>query len=115
MANHRADRISGEMKRKISDVIRFELNDPRIPMMCTVMAVSASKDLSHAKVYVSILGDDEVQENAMKALRKASGFVRHSIARSMNMRHSPEIHFELDKSISYSMEISRKLDELDGK
>lgn len=115
MAVNRSDRISEEMKRRVSDVIRFELRDPNIPMMCTVMSVKASKDLGHAKVYVSILGDDEVQQKAMKALRGASGFVRHSLARTMNLRHSPEIHFELDKSISYSMEIARKLDELDDK
>lgn len=95
----RIDRISGEMQRVISSVIREDLKDPRIPLMTSVMACKVTKDLKYAKVYISIMGDDDVKKDAMKALKNSAGFVRKEIAAKMNLRQTPELIFELDESI----------------
>jgi len=79
MANYsRTDRVSEEVKRELSAVIR-ELKDPRLPVMVTVVAVNVTKDLKFAKAHISIMGNEEVKNNALAALKSASGFIRREI------------------------------------
>jgi ribosome-binding factor A len=109
MANYRGGRINEEVKREISAIIRDEIKDPRMTAMVSVTAVKVTKDLSYAKVYVSIFSNNkEEQDNTFSALKSASGYIRKEIGRRVNLRNTPQILFELDESISYSM----KIDEL---
>ena len=102
-AYNRIDRISEEIKRELSMVIR-ELKDPRLPNMVSVVNVSVTKDLKYAKAYISIMGAPEVQ--------KAAGFIRKEMGRRVNLRITPEFTFVLDNSIEYGSHINEILKRL---
>ena len=109
MANYqRTDRISEEVQKHLSDIIR-ELKDPRIPLMTSVVSVSVTKDLKFAKVYVSVMGDDETKKEAIKGLKSAAGFIRKEIGSRVLLRALPEFHFELDNSIEHGAHINELL------
>ena len=111
MANERINRINEELHREIAGIVR-ELKDTRIPVMTSVVGVSVTNDLSYAKVYVSVMGNDEVQKNALAGLRSAAGFVRREVGRRVQIRHTPEILFELDHSIEHGAHINDILKKL---
>ncbi len=112
MANYsRTDRISEEVKRELSAVIR-ELKDPRLPMMTTVVSVRVTKDLKFAKAYISVLGDEAQKSGALDALKSASGFIRREIGHRLNLRNTPEFTFVADDSIEYGAHINEILKEL---
>lgn len=112
MANYnRTDRISEEVKRELSAVIR-ELKDPRLPIMTTVVAVRVTKDLKFAKAYISIMGDENAKSGALAALKSASGFIRREIGHRLNLRNTPEFTFVADDSIEYGAHINEILKEL---
>lgn len=111
MAKERINRINEELHREIAGIVR-ELKDARIPLMTSVVGVSVTNDLSYAKVYVSVMGDEEVQKNALDGLKSAAGFVRREVGRRVQIRHSPEILFELDRSIEHGAYINDILKKL---
>ena len=106
MANYRGGRINEEVRREVSNIIQNEIKDPRLTAMVSVTAVKVTKDLRYAKVFVSIFGkDEEEKNNTFTALKNASGYIRKEIGIWINLRHNPQIIFELDDSISYGMHI----------
>lgn len=107
----RITRISEEVKKEVSNIIQNDLKDPRLPSLVSVIACNVSKDLSHAKVYVSVLGSEEEKINAIKALKSAAGFIRRELGHRVQLRCTPEIHFELDTSIEYGIHMNKLLDE----
>ena len=111
MAKERINRKNEELHREIAGIVR-ELKDTRIPVMTSVVGVSVTNDLSYAKVYVSVMGNDEVQKNALAGLRSAAGFVRREVGRRVQIRHTPEILFELDHSIEHGAHINDILKKL---
>ncbi len=111
MAKERINRINEELHREIAGIVR-ELKDTRIPVMTSVVGVSVTNDLSYAKVYVSVMGNDEVQKNALAGLCSAAGFVRREVGRRVQIRHTPEILFELDHSIEHGAHINDILKKL---
>lgn len=104
----RIDKINEEVKRELSGVIR-ELKDSRIPMMTSVVAVNVTNDLRYAKVYVSVMGDEETKKKAIQGLKSAAGFVRREMGRRVQMRQTPEFLFELDNSIEHGAYINELL------
>lgn len=110
--NYRASRISEEIKKVISDVIKNELKDPRIAPLTSVTHVEVSRDLRHAKVYISVYGTDEEKNNTIEALRKASGYLRKEIGRRIKIFYTPEVDIELDKSIETGIHIAKLIDNL---
>jgi len=104
-------RISEEVKKEISNIIQNEIKDPRLPSMVSIIACEVSKDLSHAKVFVSVLGDADEKKNAMKALKSAAGFIRRELGHRVQLRATPEIHFELDTSIEHGIHINKLIDD----
>lgn len=116
MANYRGGRINEEVKREISIIIRDEIKDPRMTAMVSITSVKVSKDLKYAKVFVSIFGKNEEEKNeTFAALKSASGYVRREVGQRMNLRNTPQILFELDDSISYSMRIEELIDKTKDK
>ena len=116
MANYRGGRINEEVKREISIIIRDEIKDPRMTAMVSITSVKVSKDLRYAKVFVSIFGKNEEEKNEkFAALKSASGYVRREVGQRMNLRNTPQIIFELDDSISYSMRIEELIDKVKDK
>jgi ribosome-binding factor A len=112
MPEQRAQRVAEEMKREISDIVRNEIKDPRVSGMVSVTDVSVTRDLRHAKVFISVYGNDEEQQGTLFALSKAVGFVRSEIGKRIRLRHTPEISFQLDKSIAYGAHINQVLRDL---
>lgn len=95
----RINKISEAVKQELSQIIRAELKDPRIPSLTTVVSVDVTKDLKYAKINISVYGTDEEKQNAIKGLKSAAGFIRREIGNRLNLRYTPEMHFELDNSI----------------
>ncbi|HDR8067641.1 TPA: 30S ribosome-binding factor RbfA [Bacillus cereus] len=112
----RANRVGEQMKKELGDIISRKIKDPRIGFV-TVTDVQVSGDLQIAKVYISVLGDEEQKENTLKGLAKAKGFIRSEIGQRIRLRKTPEITFEFDESIRYGHRIDTLLHEInkDGK
>ena len=108
-------RINSEVQREMSSIIREDLKDPRIHPMTSVMAVEVTPDLKFAKIFVSVLGNDEEKEKTMEGLKKSASFARHQLAKRMNLRNTPELTFVLDTYIEYGVTMSKKIDELKEK
>lgn len=103
-------RINGEVLKELSNIIRGEIKDPRINPMTSVVAVEVAPDLKTCKAYISVLGDEESQKNTIKGLKSAEGFIRTKLAKSINLRNTPEITFILDQSIEYGVNMSHLID-----
>ncbi len=110
-AYSRTDRISEEIKRELSAVIR-ELKDPRLKVMVSVVGVRVTKDLKFAKAFVSVMGNEAEQKAALDALKSAAGFVRREIGSRIRLRIVPEFTFVLDNSIEYGAHINEVLKNL---
>ncbi len=109
--SHRPNRVGEQMKKELSDIIGRKIKDPRIGFV-TVTDVQVTGDLQQAKVFISVLGDDEQKENTLKGLAKAKGFIRAEIGHRIRLRKTPEIIFEFDESIDYGNRIETLLHQL---
>ena len=107
-------RVNNEVLKELSNIIRSEIKDPRINPMTSVVAVNVAPDLKTCKAYISVLGDEESQQNTIKGLKSAEGYIRNLLAKSINLRNTPEITFILDQSIEYGVNMSRLIDEVNG-
>ena len=105
-------RVNSEVLREMSLIIREDLKDPRIHPMTSVMAVEVTPDLKFAKIFVSVMGDEEAKEKTMQGLKKSASFARHRLADRMNLRNTPELTFVLDHSIEYGVTMSKRIDEV---
>ena len=105
-------RINEAVQREVSRVIREEVKDPRIPLMTSVTRAEVTGDLRYASVYISIYGDDAQKSEAMKALSKATPFIRSKVAGGLNLRYTPEIKFILDDAIEYGVNMISKINEI---
>ena len=105
-------RINGEVMRELSNIIRGEIKDPRINPLTSVVSVEVSPDLKQCKAYISVLGDEESQKNTLTGLKSAEGFIRKELARTVNLRNTPEIIFIMDQSIEYGVNMSKLIDEV---
>ncbi|HPJ01523.1 MAG TPA: 30S ribosome-binding factor RbfA [Candidatus Limiplasma sp.] len=105
MNNQRIDRVNEEVKRHVDAIIREELHDPRIKGTFSVTRAEVTRDLRYAKIYVSVLSDDD-RAAMMDGLKKAAGFVRKSLGKRMIIRYAPEILFEEDNNIAYGIHIA---------
>ena len=108
----RTDRIEEEIKKIVSKVIGQELHDPRLTGMISVTKVSVTRDLKYCKVFISMLGTKDENE-AMEALKSASGYVRREIGNNVRMHSTPEVKFVLDDSREYGNKIQKIISGLD--
>lgn len=108
-------RINGEVMRELSNIIRNEIKDPRIHPFTSVTLAEVAPDLKTCKAYISVLGDEKAQADTITGLKSAEGFIRRELARTVNLRITPEIRFILDQSIEYGINMSRKIDEVNGR
>lgn len=105
--------------RKVNDVVMRELaqilrdiKDPRVSPMTSVLSVEVAPDLKNCKVWISVLGSPEEGKHTMEGIRSANGFIRSELAHRVNLRNTPELHFILDDSIAYGVEMGHKIDEV---
>ena len=104
----RIDRISEEVRREVDRIIREELNDPRIAGTFSITRAEVTRDLRFAKIFVSVLEDDE-RDDMLKALKSAAGYIRRELARGIVIRQSPELSFVKDENIAYGVHIAKVL------
>lgn len=105
-------RINGEVLRELSNIIRREIKDPRINPMTTVVSVDVAPDLKTCKAYISVLGDESSQQDTIKGLKSAEGYIRRQLAKTVNLRNTPEIKFILDQSIEYGVNMSKLINDV---
>ena len=105
-------RINGEVLKELSNIIRSEIKDPRINPMTSVVAVEVAPDLKTCKANISVLGDEKSQKDTITGLKSAEGYIRRQLARTVNLRNTPEIRFILDQSIEYGINMSKLIDEV---
>lgn len=103
---NRSERVAGQMRRELAQLVQLELKDPDIGFI-SISDVEVTRDLAHAKVYVTVFNEEEAQ-SSLKALKKAAGFLRGRLGRAMRIRKVPELHFHHDDSV----ETGRRMDDL---
>ena len=107
-------RINNEVQKELSQIIR-ESKDPRIHPLTSVVLVEVATDLKTCKAYVSVLGSDEDRAKTEEGLKSAAGFMRHELARRLNLRNTPEIRFIMDTSIEEAIRMTNLIDEVNRK
>ncbi len=107
----RSDRVADAIKKEIASLLQNEIKDPRLPEMASVVAVEVTRDLSLARIYISVLGSEEEKKDCQAAIESASGFIRREIGKRVRLRNVPELRFIIDDSIERGMRISRLIDE----
>lgn len=105
-------RINGEVQKELSNIIRSEIKDPRIAPLTSVLSVDVTADLKLCKAYISVLGNEEAQKNTIEGLKSAEGFIRSRLAKSINLRNTPEIKFILQQSIEYGVNMSKLIQDV---
>ena len=105
-------RVNGEVQSVLAEIIRGEIKDPRISPLTSVVAVEVAPDLKSCKAWISVLGGEEERQNTLAGLKSAEGFIRRAIAKTINLRNTPEITFVMDQSIEYGVNMSHRIDEL---
>ena len=108
---NRLNRINEELKRKISNIINYEVKNSNVTGIISVTKVKTSPDLKYAKVSVSVINSKNIK-NTLTGLKAASGFIRSRIAEKINLRITPELVFELDESMVYGERIDSILNEI---
>ena len=112
MANYsRTDRVSEEIKRELSAIIR-DLKDPRLPQMVSVVSVRVTKDLKFAKANISVMGDEKTKKDAFAELKSAAGYIKKEVSKRLNLRQTPDFTFVEDDSIEYGAHIEELLKNL---
>lgn len=107
----RIDKVNQAVKREVSSIIHSELKDPRLEFV-TITSVEVSRDLQHARVTFSVLGDEKKAESAIQGLESARGFIRKLIGQRIRLRYTPDIEFIFDKTVEYSVRIEEALEEI---
>jgi ribosome-binding factor A len=110
MKPHRLARVAEVVREVASETILFEVRDPRVKGV-TVTRAEVSGDLQHAKVYVSVMGSDKEQDLCLHGLQHSAGFVQSKLAKRLQTRFTPVIHFILDLGVKKSIEMTRLLNE----
>lgn len=105
-------RINGEVQKELSKIISRELKDPRIHPMTTVTSVEVAPDLKTCKAYISVFGNEEAGKDTIAGLKSAVGFIRSQLAKTVNLRNTPEIRFVLDNSIEYGVRMTKLIDDV---
>lgn len=109
--SHRPERVAEAIKKEIADLIRNDIKDPRLGFV-TITGVEVTKDLSFAKIFVSVLGAPDQRLETVNILQKAAGFMRSEIGRRIKVRQAPELIFKLDTSLDHGTRIMEILHDL---
>jgi ribosome-binding factor A len=103
-------RVDEAVRAVLSDAISKDLHDPRVGFV-TVTSVKTSSDLRHARVYVSVLGDEQERADTLLGLRSAQGYLQSRVASAVRLKHTPALTFDYDDSIDTGMRISQLIDQ----
>lgn len=106
----RTDRVGSQMQRELAQLVRDELNDPRLGMI-TIQAVKVVRDFSHAKVYFTFIGGELETKEVTAVLKETAPFFRHELGHRLNIRTLPQLHFVYDESIEKGAHLSALIDQ----
>ena len=109
----RPQRLGDLMQRELSELIRLEVRDPRVGML-TITSVDVSPDMSHAKVFFTLLQKDKL-EDTLHGLKRSAGFLRSQLAKRISMYTTPELRFAYDESVERGDHLSRLIDSTKNK
>jgi len=109
MSSGRTRRVEEAVRAVLSDAIAKDLKDPRVGFV-TITGVKTSPDLRYARVYFSVLGDEQARSRSVAGLRSAQGFLQRRVAAELTLKHTPALSFEYDGSVDHGMRISEILD-----
>jgi ribosome-binding factor A len=110
--SRRTEQVGQEIQRILSEVLEFELKDPRVGF-ATITSVNVTPDLQRANVNVSVLGDDAERRESLRALERAKGFLRKRVGEELSLRQVPELRLHLDTSLDHALRIGELLNEVD--
>jgi len=111
MPTRRLEQIGDLLRAELSDLLRREMQDPRLGFV-TITNVTVSADLRNARVSVSCYGDAMAQQESLRALRSAAGFLRSEVGKRIRLRTTPQLSFQLDHSMAHAEEVQRTLNAL---
>lgn len=109
----RTRRVGEQVQREMAQLVQQEIKDPRLGLV-TISAVKLSKDMSHANIFFTVLDEEHPIAETLKILEGAAGFLRHELAKRMQLRIVPHIHFKYDESISYGNDLSALINKAMG-
>ena len=113
MAQHqRSDRVAAAVREEIANFLAEGVKDPRVTALVTVTGVEMTRDLRHAKVFVSIMGEDSQRASTIEGLQSVQGFLRSRLARSLSLRVAPDVHFVMDESVARAARIETLLNQI---
>jgi ribosome-binding factor A len=112
MTKNRVHRLNSLLKEVISEVVRKDVRDPRVPELVTITSVDISKDLHHAKVFISVIGEAAAKEQTIEALQSAAGFIAVQASKKVSLRYFPVLTFKLDNSVDQHLRIDTLLGEI---
>lgn len=113
MGSARMRRVDEAVRQVLSDAITLALSDPRVGFI-TVTSVETSPDLRHARVFVSVLGDEAQREDSLEGLASAHGFLQRAVAAELRLKHTPTLEFHYDASIDQGMRITELLADVEA-
>ncbi|MEI7026330.1 30S ribosome-binding factor RbfA [Paenibacillus sp. y28] len=108
MAKVRVGRVAEQIKKELSQILQTEMKDPRLGFI-TVTGVEVTNDLSQAKIYLSVFGDETQKEETLRILARGNGFMRSELGKRIRLRIVPELVFKFDTSIEYGSRIEALL------
>ena len=111
----RTERLNSVIQQEISQLLREEVNDPRLTSLISITRVSTSADLRHTNVFISTFGDKVDKKEILQGFTAASGFLRSQLATRLQLKHMPELSFHFDDSIERAAEILKLIDEVSSK
>jgi len=111
MSKLRANRVAEQMKKELGDILTRKIKDPRVGFV-TVTDVEVTGDLQQAKIFISVLGNDDEKQETLTGLSKAKGFIRSEIGNRIRLRKTPEIMFAFDEALEYGNRIETILHKL---
>ena len=111
----RTERLNSVIQQEISQLLREQVNDPRLTSLISITRVLTSPDLRHTKVFVSTIGDNVDKEDILKGFSAASGFLRCQLATRLQLKHMPELSFHFDDSIERAARVLKLIDEVASK
>lgn len=112
MAARRMHRLNDQIRDELADLLARETSDPRLHGIISITGVETAPDLSTARVFVSVLGSEEEAASTLRHIQRAATFFRRELAARLNLRHTPELNFHLDRSIAEGARINELLRDL---
>ena len=110
--HQRSDRVAAAIREEVANFLAEGVKDPRVTGLVTVTGVEMTRDLRHAKVFVSIMGEDSQRASTIEGLTSVQGFLRSRLARSLSLRVAPEVQFVVDESVTRAARIETLLNQI---